>query len=477
MKFKQQMLVVVSLLIIVGFAVTASVSFYLSRESAVDMLVEHELPLTSDNIYAEVQRDLIKPRTVSSFMGNDTFLKDWILGGEQDIGAVTRYLREVKQKYGAFTAFMVSDLTRNYYHADGLLKQVSEEDLRDEWYFRVRQMRADNELNLDPDMAHGDELTIFINFKIRTSDGSFLGATGLGLNLASIKGILSDYRDRYGNNVYFVTPKGELLLHDRAGALSKNLHQEPGMAGIVEKLLTQEEGRFSYMRDGKTYLLNTRHIEELDLILCVEAEEGLVDKPLLTPVYVTLLVCFIVTGIVLLLLVKALNFYQGELESVAWQDPLTGLLNRRAFTERYERLKRSHSRKGRPLSLLMVDIDYFKLVNDQGGHALGDKVLQAISQLLSRNLRSEDYLGRWGGEEFILLLSETTHNEATEIAERIRKELELDAPVKELYAQGVTLSVGVATQQEVYDLDVHIKAADRALYNAKKEGRNCVRSA
>ena len=108
---------VVSLLIIIGFTVTASVSFYLSRQSALNTLVEHELPLTSDNIYAEVQRDLIKPRTVSSFMGNDTFLKDWILGGEQDVFAVTRYLNEIKQKYGAFTAFMVSDLTRNYYHA------------------------------------------------------------------------------------------------------------------------------------------------------------------------------------------------------------------------------------------------------------------------------------------------------------------------------------------------------------------------
>ena len=371
MKFKQRMLVVVSLLIIVGFMLTASVSFYLSRQAALNSLVEHEMPLTSDNIYAEVQRDLIKPRTVSSFMGNDTFLEDWILGGEKDVAAITRYLNEIKQKYGAFTAFMVSDLTRNYYYAGGLLKQVSENNSRDDWYFHLRQLPGDSELNLDPDLANGDELTIFINFKIRTSDGTFLGATGLGLNLASITQVFSDYRARYGNNVFLVTPGGNLLLQERSGEAAKSLYQKVGVKSVVEQVLSQPEGRFSYKKDGKTYLLNTRHIEELDLILCVEAEEGQVDDALFPPLFITLFVCFIVTGVVLALLLKAINHYQRELESVAWQDPLTGLLNRRALAERYERIKSIHLRNGKPLSLLMIDIDHFKAINDRGGHALG----------------------------------------------------------------------------------------------------------
>ena len=465
---------VVSLLIIVGFLVTASVSFYLSRQSALNTLVEHELPLTSDNIYAEVQRDLIKPRTVSSFMGNDTFLKDWILGGEQDIAAVTRYLKEVKQKYGAFTAFMVSDLTRNYYHAEGILKQVSEQDSRDDWYFRVRQMASDNELNLDPDMANGDELTIFINFKVRTSDGSFLGATGLGLNLANIKTILSDYRARYGNNVFFVTRQGDLLLHDQALPLASNLYKESGMSDVVDDILSAKEGRFSYKREGKTYLLNTRHIEELDLILCVEAEEGKAAEHLFTPLLITLLICALVTGVVLLLLLRALNHYQQELESVAWQDPLTGLLNRRAFADRYQRYQSSHLRSEKPLSLLMMDIDHFKAINDLGGHARGDDVLQSISGVLNQCLRPSDCLGRWGGEEFILLLPETNLDQASRIAERIRKEVEGSAAILDVAEQAVTLSIGVATQREKLDLDLHVQLADTALYEAKNKGRNNV---
>ena len=475
MKFKQRMLVVVSLLIVIGFMLTASVSFYLSRQAALNSLVEHEMPLTSDNIYAEVQRDLIKPRTVSSFMGNDTFLKDWILAGEQDSTSVVRYLSEIKRKYGAFTAFMVSDLTRNYYHAEGLLKEVSENDSRDDWYFHLRQIPGNSELNLDPDLANGDQLTIFINFKIRASDGTFLGATGLGLNLASITQTFSDYRARYGNNVYLVTPTGNLLLHDRSGSVSTSLYQKIGVKSVVEQVLSQPEGRFSYEKDGRTYLLNTRHIEELNLILCVEAEEGQVDEALFPPLFITLFVCFVVTGVVLALLLKAINHYQQELESVAWQDPLTGLLNRRAFTERYERIKSGHLRSGKPLSLLMIDVDHFKTINDRGGHSLGDQVLQHIADLLDDNQRPTDCLGRWGGEEFILLLPDTGLEQAAQIAERIRAKLEEHQLVFQLCQQEVTLSIGVAEQQGLFDLDAHVLAADMALYKAKQDGRNCVR--
>ena len=94
----------VCLLIVAGFLVTASLSFVMSRQSALDSMIEHELPLTSDNIYAEVQRDLILPQTVASFMGNDSFLQDWVEQGEQDLNAVTRYLANVKEKYNEYNS-------------------------------------------------------------------------------------------------------------------------------------------------------------------------------------------------------------------------------------------------------------------------------------------------------------------------------------------------------------------------------------
>lgn len=476
MRFKQQMLVIVSLLIIIGFAITATVSFVISRQAALDVMVQHELPLTSDNIYAEVQRDLILPRTVSSFMGNDTFLQDWILEGEEDLAAVTRYLNGIKHKYGAFTAFMVSEKTRNYYHAGGLLKQVSKTDPRDEWYFRVRVMEEESELNIDPDMANQDALTIFINYKIHGPDGDFIGATGLGLNLENIKKILNAYRERYSNNVYFVTRLGNVLLHDEQHQLSKNLSQEPGMKDIVQSILSDPHGSYTYMRNGKTFLLNTRHIDELGLILCVEAEEEKVFDALRPSLFVTAIVCILVTLIVLVLLLRVIKHYQAELELIAWRDPLTGLLNRRAFVERYEAIRNQHERSGLPLSLLLVDIDHFKEINDQHGHTLGDQVLQLISDRLTDTLRPSDLVSRWGGDEFLLLLSETDLDNAKEIAERIRNSLKQDQAISSMQEQVFTVSIGIAEQQNQFDLDKHIQEADAGLYQAKQAGRDCIRA-
>lgn len=468
------MLLVVSVLIIIGFAATAAVSFYISRQAALDVVIQQELPLTSDNIYAEVQRDLILPRTVSSFMGNDTFLQDWILDGETDIAAITRYLKGIKEKYGAFTAFMVSEKSRNYYHAGGWLKQVSKTDPRDEWYFRVRLMDEESELNIDPDMANQDALTIFINYKIYAPDGSYIGATGLGLNLESIKEILSEYRERYSNNVYFVTRRGNVLLHDVQHKVAKNLHQEPGMADIVQTILSEAQGSFSYTREGKTYLLNTRRIDELGLILCVEAEQEKVFVALRPSLIVTGIVCVIVTLIVLGLLLKVIKHYQSELEGIAWRDPLTSLLNRRAFAERYEGIRNKHQRSGGPLSLLIVDIDHFKEINDQHGHHTGDQVLKEIATILNDVIRPSDLVARWGGDEFLLLLSDTDMANAQLIAERIRNRIICSPELKSVTDKGLTASIGVAEQRSGYNLDLHVQQADAGLYRAKKEGRNSV---
>lgn len=466
------MLLVVSLLIVIGFAITATVSFVISRQAALEAMVQHELPLTSDNIYAEVQRDLILPRTVSSFMGNDTFLQDWILEGETDIAAVTRYLNGIKQKYGAFTAFMVSEKSRNYYHAGGWLKQVSKTDPRDEWYFRVRLMEEESELNIDPDMANKDALTIFINYKIHGPDGEFIGATGLGLNLESIKSILSEYRERYSNNVYFVTRLGNVLLHDEQHQVAENLSQEPGMKEIVQSILTKPQGSFSYQRHGKTYLLNTRHIEELGLILCVEAEEEKVFDALRPSLIVTAIVCILVTLIVLALLLRVIRHYQAELEGIAWRDPLTSLLNRRAFIDRYAAIRNQHQRNGQPLSLLLVDIDHFKEINDRYGHNAGDRVLKGISEILTEAVRPSDLVTRWGGDEFLLLLSGTDSDNAREIAERIRTRISLEPDLAAISEQRLTVSIGVAEQRDNFDLDRHVQEADSGLYRAKKAGRD-----
>ncbi len=156
-------------------------------------------------------------------------------------------------------------------------------------------------------------------------------------------------------------------------------------------------------------------------------------------------------------------------------DALTGLPNRRCIVERMEQECAAAERADRPLSLLMLDIDHFKRVNDTYGHAVGDAVLTEIARRIERAKRLSDVAARFGGEEFVVLAIDTPLNAARRLGERLREAIAAE-PVKVGDVQlGVTVSIGVAEKAIGCDnLDVLIKAADDALYRAKRSGRNRV---
>lgn len=163
-----------------------------------------------------------------------------------------------------------------------------------------------------------------------------------------------------------------------------------------------------------------------------------------------------------------------ELKRIATEDALTGLLTRRAFLERVAAMIRTNPRSRHQASLLMLDIDHFKSINDNYGHPFGDKVLAAAASRLRAAVRKQDLVGRLGGEEFAVYLPECSKHEALEVAERIRSSMDSDpiAPNGE-DAVVVTVSIGVTTGPEGrLTLDQSLSLADKALYSAKAAGRN-----
>ncbi|GAB4504166.1 MAG: histidine kinase N-terminal 7TM domain-containing protein [Anaerolineales bacterium] len=164
-----------------------------------------------------------------------------------------------------------------------------------------------------------------------------------------------------------------------------------------------------------------------------------------------------------------------EAQNMALTDALTGLYNRRGLFE-IGRLEFSRARRNkRPFSALMIDIDYFKRVNDLHGHAIGDQALQGLAMHLNRITRDIDIVGRYGGEEFVVLLSDTPLDAAQEIAERLRATVEKSSLPTDSGHLRVTISVGVAASSpETPDLETLIARADQALYKAKHRGRNRV---
>jgi diguanylate cyclase (GGDEF)-like protein len=165
----------------------------------------------------------------------------------------------------------------------------------------------------------------------------------------------------------------------------------------------------------------------------------------------------------------------AKLEQLAMTDELTGLFNRRLFFERgTEEIQRSQRYKTQ-LSLLMMDIDDFKSVNDTYGHDAGDRMLCCVAKTLQRCKRSVDLLARLGGEEFGILLPNTDEKDAMKLAERLRLEVERATCSNQDHMTGVTMSIGVATRgEEMMSIDDLLKNADAAMYQAKNLGRNKV---
>ncbi len=172
---------------------------------------------------------------------------------------------------------------------------------------------------------------------------------------------------------------------------------------------------------------------------------------------------------------RELEKKNAELERLAFCDTLTGLLNRRAILEKLDEWLRHVRRYRTRLAVAMLDLDHFKLVNDNYGHRVGDRVLADVAAVMRRGIRATDSLGRYGGEEFLLILPNTDATGAALTAERVRACI-AGTPMAD--AQGraftMTVSLGVAEYCEGDDEDMVVSRADTALYRAKDLGRNRV---
>jgi diguanylate cyclase (GGDEF)-like protein len=169
-----------------------------------------------------------------------------------------------------------------------------------------------------------------------------------------------------------------------------------------------------------------------------------------------------------------LSVQNEELHQHANIDALTGLHNRRYVVDQFEKMYSKATRYHTACTILLIDIDYFKKVNDVHGHLVGDSVLVEVAQLLVGGLRDSDLIGRYGGEEFLALLPMTNLMEAQVLAERLRAQVEKSEQIKLKQGFGVTVSIGVA---QITDRDTQkqlIQRADEALYRAKAAGRNQV---
>ncbi|MFZ6722118.1 sensor domain-containing diguanylate cyclase [Undibacterium sp. Ji49W] len=479
---KYGLLVWLSLILIAGFVSTTVASFIVSRDAIQQGISEQTLPITGDNVYSEIQKDILRPVFVSSQMAHDTFLRDWIINGEEDKDLIAKYLKEIKLKNHAISSFLVSEQSHQYYTADGVLKAVSETEPRDQWFFRIRNQKADYETNVDADMANRDTMTIFINYRIVDYSGKFIGATGIGMTLDTMKTLIDSYQARFRRNIFFVDQKGNIALAgNNMKKIRSNLSNMPGISGLAQQILgnrKSESQHLEYKTDNETILVNSRFIPELGWHLLVEQETSNEIKPLQNVFLINIGVSAGITILVLIILLVTVRRYQKRLEKSASTDTLTNLLNRQAFDFVFQQALLDGERSRQPMCVVLLDIDFFKKINDKQGHLVGDHVLKEISLIAKRSLRESDIICRWGGEEFLILLKNCTLEKATSIAENLRNTIANNdfSRTTDLTRTrlSITVSMGVAECRDKDTEDSVFERADQALYQAKENGRNSV---
>ncbi len=175
--------------------------------------------------------------------------------------------------------------------------------------------------------------------------------------------------------------------------------------------------------------------------------------------------------------VKHLQLEQSLLRTQLQQDALTGVSSRTSLLAELEGAISRAAKTGQPLCIIMADLDNFKDINDTHGHMVGDKVLSEVGARIRAALREFDLVGRYGGEEFVVVLENTSRHTARQVAERIRKRI-AGSPIKVGNLQlHLTISQGLAVRAEGDDLHTLLQRADDAMYEAKRAGRNCVAEA
>jgi diguanylate cyclase (GGDEF)-like protein len=472
---RMRLVATVALILAIGFMVTTFLSYQVSRDSIRQGLIESELPLTSDTIYSEIQRDLLRPVFIASLMANDTFVKDWILAGENDELVIRRYLRELRDQYGVFTSFLIPETSRRYYHFSGTSRTVREDREDDAWYFRARDMTTDYEINVDENEEQNGLLTVFINHRILDYDGKFLGLTGVGLDVQTVAGIIDRYQADYGRHIYFLDAKGVIRLRSEGAPIDTALLADAaGLDTVAADIQTADQEVFEYDVGGEHYLMTVRYIPELDWRVLVEQRESALTEALTRSAFANLAIGVFAIILTTTAIGMTLSIYHTRLEHMATTDRLTNVANRAVLDSALDHALRRAGRTGAPMSLLMADLDHFKSVNDRFGHLTGDTVLKSVAASISNAVRDSDLVCRWGGEEFAILAENCTLDDARGLAEKVRTAVSETVRVDPAGERTITLSIGVAEAHKDETAEAFVRRADAALYQAKKSGRDRV---
>ncbi len=475
---KKHMLLINNMIIILSIVVGFAAIVYrdtTSYQQLAEKHLENIISLADQDISNHIENSMSKPVMVSKTMANDEFLKTWLLSEPQNTGdnayidQLYCYLKTYQLKYDYTTVFCISEQTGNYYYQDGLNKTLSKDDEHDIWYYNFTASSHEYDLEVDTNEVSNNSVTVFVNFRVEGDDGRLLGVIGVGLQASFIEDTIRSYEKNYDLSVYIINVGGAENSFTGGTDIFVDQDMLPEYTGIKESIMLNKSGESEmqwFTSGGERKCLITKYDDTLGWFLILEMKTNSISRSFQERIQsniffmlISLAACIIVTTAVFL-------NYNKRIVTMENTDELTGLSNRKLFSEQYPAFVRKHSEQKK--TLFMLDIDHFKEVNDMHGHIFGNAVLAMVANELQNAIDGYGIAARWGGDEFIGILTVSP-----EEAQRILRQLiDVLKGKKKDGDHSVTASAGIAGISENLNMDQVIKNADEALYCSKKNGRD-----
>lgn len=447
-------------------------AFFYATYNAINNIVAEQSRVQQQVIspvFKLVQNELLRPLYIAETFASSVDFTTNVSSAGFDEQALLDRLGEMAAELD-LVFFVASELARKQYLSDGRTLDLVEGEVA--WYFEAKERDRD----FMADLGQVGDVHLFFDVKMTGADQEFLGYVGVGKSLQRFLATFDRYKQQFGYDFLFVNDREEIILSSLPELVVTDAYI-PTLDSLdwFETVASGQHYHDSEIIDvdGEDFLVSEFLIEELGwkllLLVPLQSRQDQITRSFFANALVAVFIVLVLASMVLLLTL----LYNRNLEKVTETDLLTGLPNRAFAERRYEQLQKAAV----ALCAIVIDLDHFKAINDTHGHDAGDRVLKAAAEIFGKELRDEDILCRWGGEEFAMLIPANSVDSGIAIAERTRQNLEasvigtLDTEVS------VTASLGVAFVGSASDetLESILARADEAMYKAKQSGRNQVR--
>lgn len=305
---------IICIIITAGFIITSIISYH-SNIGIFKQDIEWVSSLTSEGIYYQIESIFTKPVNISLTMANDSLLKEFLseeklrLQDQTFISSMRDYLLAYKNKYSYDSVFLISAQTNRYYHFNGLDRVLTPDDPENIWYYSFLESDQEYSLNIDNDEAADNEITVFINCKIKNSDGNVMGIVGVGFRVDDLQRLLREYETNFNLHAYLINKKGFIEIStDQTGYERADLFESCAYADLKSQIISDKEKPryFWYKSSQESGFLVTQYVANLDWFLIIDNNLSLLDQKLsrqflggiLVVVIVILLVLFMITRII-----------------------------------------------------------------------------------------------------------------------------------------------------------------------------------